>query len=97
MHDLFPTPFTDEVFENVEEQEDYSFTYGFSRYHQIKIASEDHNKTTFGIEWGYFQYTVMPFELKNVPAIFSRVVIAEFKEFIHKLLEVCFDEWTLFG
>ena len=30
----------------------------------------------------------MPFGLKNVPAIFSRVVIAPFKQFIHKLLEV---------
>ena len=39
----------------------------------------------------------MPFGLKNVPAIFSRVVIATFKEFIHKFLEVHFDDWTVFG
>jgi len=29
--------------------------------------------------------------LKNTPAIFSGVVIAIFKEFIHKFLEVYFD------
>ena len=39
----------------------------------------------------------MPFSLKNAPAIFSRVVVAMFKEFIHKLLEVYFDDWTMFG
>lgn len=39
----------------------------------------------------------MPFGLKNVLAIFSRVVVATFKEFIHKFLEVYFDNWTLFG
>ena len=39
----------------------------------------------------------MPFGLKNAPAIFSRVVIAVFKEFIHKFLEVYFDDWTIFG
>jgi len=54
----------------------YSFTHGFSGYHQIKIMPEDRRKTTFAIEWGCFQYTVMPFGLKNAPTIFSRIVIA---------------------
>jgi hypothetical protein len=33
LHDSFPTPFTDEVLENVGGQEAYSFTDGFSGYH----------------------------------------------------------------
>ena len=39
----------------------------------------------------------MPFVLKNAPSIFSRVVVEVFKEFIHKFLEVYFDDWTVFG
>ena len=39
----------------------------------------------------------MPFGLKNSPAIFYRVVISAFKEYIHKFLEVYFDDWTIFG
>ena len=39
----------------------------------------------------------MPFGLKNAPTIFSRVVVAVFKEFIHMFLEVYFDDWTVFG
>lgn len=50
LHDRFPTSFTDEVLENVTEQEAYSFTDGFSRYHQINIVQEDRHKTTFVIE-----------------------------------------------
>jgi hypothetical protein len=38
LHDPFPTPFTDEVLENVGGHEAYSFTDGFFGYHQIKIA-----------------------------------------------------------
>lgn len=83
--------------ENVGGQEAYSFTNGFSGYHQIKIASEDWSKTTFAIEWGCFQYTFMPFGLKNAPAIFSNVVVTAFKEFIHNFLEVYFDDWTVLG
>ena len=38
LHDPFPTPFTNEVLKNVGGHEAYSFTNGFSGYHQIKIA-----------------------------------------------------------
>ena len=38
MHDLFPTPFTDEVLEGVGIQEMYSFIDRFSSYHHIRIA-----------------------------------------------------------
>ena len=37
LHHPFPTPFTDEVLDNVGGQEVYSFTDGFSGYHQIKL------------------------------------------------------------
>jgi hypothetical protein len=54
IHDPFPTPFTDEVLDNVGGQEVSSFTDGFSGYHQIRIHEEDRYKTTFAIEWGSF-------------------------------------------
>jgi hypothetical protein len=79
LQDLFPTPFTDEVLENVGGHEAYSFTDGFSGYHQIMIEQEDRYKTKFVIEWGSYQYIVMSFGLKNALAIFSRVVITTFK------------------
>jgi hypothetical protein len=97
LHDPFPTPFTDEVLENVGAHEAYSFIDGFSSYHQIKIAHEDRYKTTFAIEWGSYQYTSMSFGLKNAPTIFSRVVIVAFKEFIHHFLEVYLDDWTFYS
>jgi hypothetical protein len=97
LHDPFPTHFTNEVLENVRDQEVYSFTDGFSRYHQIKIALEDRYKTTFSIEWVSYQYTIMPFGLKNTLAIFLRVFIDYFKEFIHQFLEVYMDEWTVYS
>jgi hypothetical protein len=50
LHDPFPTPFTNEVLDNVGGQEEYSFTDGFSGYHQIQIAKEDRHKTTFAKE-----------------------------------------------
>ena len=85
------------MLDNVGGQEVYSFTDGFSGYHQIRIHEEDMHKTTFAIEWGSFQYIVKPFGLKNTPAIFSRLVVAIFKDYIHKFVEVYFNDWTVFG
>ena len=39
----------------------------------------------------------MSFGLKNASAIFSRIVVAAFKEYIHKCLEVYLDDWIVFG
>ena len=52
VHDPFPTPFTDEVLDNVGGQEVYSFIDGFSGYHQIRIHEDYRHKTFFSIEWG---------------------------------------------
>jgi hypothetical protein len=59
LHHSFPTPFTDEVLENVGGHKAYPFTDGFSGYHQIKIAREDMYKTTFATKWRSYQYRVM--------------------------------------
>jgi hypothetical protein len=38
----------------------------------------------------------MPFGLKNPPAIFSRVAIVSFKEFIHRFLKVYLYDWNVY-
>jgi hypothetical protein len=70
VHDPFPTPFIDEVLEQVAGKESYSFTYGFSGYHQVRIVEEEKKNTTFITEWESFAYNVMPFGLKNFPYSF---------------------------
>jgi hypothetical protein len=39
----------------------------------------------------------MPFGLKKAPTIFSRSIIATFKEFIHQFLEVYLDYWIVYN
>jgi hypothetical protein len=40
---------------------------------------------------------VIPFDLKNEPTIFSRLVVVAFKDFVHKFLEIYLDDWTIFS
>ena len=41
VHDSLLTPFIDEALENMGEHEVYSFTNGFSGYHQVKVVEQD--------------------------------------------------------
>jgi hypothetical protein len=47
VNDPFPTPFTDEVLEQVAGKKSYSFSDRFLGYDQVRIVEEDKKKTTF--------------------------------------------------
>ena len=88
----FSTPFAKKNINEVAAHECYSFTNRFSGYNQVPIAKEDQKKTTFVCEFGSFAYKVMPFGLKNAPAVFSRIVVKAFQEYIYKTMVVYFDD-----
>ena len=43
-------------------------------FHQIPVVSEDMAKTAFCTPWGKFEFAVMPFGLRNGPAVFQRLM-----------------------
>jgi hypothetical protein len=51
-----------------------SFLDCYSGYHQISLAKEDEEKTTFITPFGAFCYTSMSFDLKNAGATNQRAI-----------------------
>nr|GEV45820.1 hypothetical protein [Tanacetum cinerariifolium] len=43
-----------------------------SGYHQLRVHEDDIPKTAFRTCYGHFEFTVLPFGLTNVPAVYSK-------------------------
>jgi len=64
----------------------------FSGYNQILMDEDDQEKTLFVTNQGLYCYKVMPFRLKNVGAIYQRLVNHMFSHQIGRNLEVYIDD-----
>ncbi|GKA33042.1 hypothetical protein Tco_0719409 [Tanacetum coccineum] len=64
-------------------------------YHQIQMAEEDEEKTTFHTSQGAYCYTKMPFSLKNPGATYQQLVDKAFENQIGRNLEVYDDDLVI--
>nr|XP_027118525.1 uncharacterized protein LOC113735729 [Coffea arabica]XP_027118526.1 uncharacterized protein LOC113735730 [Coffea arabica] len=90
--DDFPLPNIHILLDNTAGHEIESFGDCFAGYHQILMAEEDREKTSFITPWGTFCYRVMPFGLKNAGATYQRTMTTLFHDMIHKEMEVYVDD-----
>ena len=52
-----------------------------SGFWQIQIKSEDRYKIAFTVPFGYYEWNVMPFGLKNAPSEFQNMMNEIFNEY----------------
>ena len=90
--DSYPLPRIDQLMDATSGHELLTFMDAFSGYNQIRMVSEDEEKTTFITNRGLYYYRVMPFGLKNAGATYQRLVNKIFKEQISRNMEVYVDD-----
>jgi hypothetical protein len=95
--DQYLLPFCEEILEEVEGHEMYTFGNGYKGYHQVKIALEDQLKTTFTTPWGTFCYTLMPFNLCNVLRTFQHLMNKVFEPFLGLFLRVFINNFGVYN
>ena len=72
-----------------------SFLDAFQDYHQIPLALEDQEKTTFMTPVGNYHYKVMPFGLKNAGSTYQRMMTRMFESQLGKSIEVYIDDMVV--
>ena len=72
-----------------------SFLDAFQGYHQIPLASEDQEKTTFVTPTGNYHYKVMPFGLKNAGSTYQRTMTKMLELQLGKNIEVYIDDMVV--
>ena len=50
-----------------------------SGFQQIQVEENDHYKTVFTVQFGHYDWTVMPFGLKNAPLAFQEMMSENFQ------------------
>ncbi|XP_064292930.1 probable serine/threonine-protein kinase nek3 [Plodia interpunctella] len=71
--DTYPIPQITEILDQLGDSKYFSTLDLSSGFHQIQLNEADKSKTAFTIPEGHFQFTRMPFGLKNAPSTFQRM------------------------
>ncbi|KAL0413571.1 UNVERIFIED_CONTAM: Retrovirus-related Pol polyprotein from transposon gypsy [Sesamum radiatum] len=67
----------------------------YQGYHQIFMAEQDRDKTSFITDNGIYLHNVITFELKNECATYQRLVNRMFKDLIGKTMEVYLNDMLI--
>ena len=72
-----------------------NFLDAFQGYHQIPLALDDQEKTTFVTPIGNYHYKVMSFGLKNTRPTYQRMMTRMFESQLGKNIEIYIDDMVV--
>ncbi|XP_050315786.1 retrovirus-related Pol polyprotein from transposon 17.6 isoform X1 [Anthonomus grandis grandis] len=95
--DKYPLPHFNDAFDLLSNSKFFSTIDLASGFHQIQMNISDIEKTALSSEQGHFEFTRMPFGLKNAPSTFQRVMNEIFKHVIGKICFIYMDDILVFS
>ena len=95
--DAYPTPLVAQTIDQVTGMNWFSNFDAESGYHQIQLTERAKPITAFSTPFGLYEYTKMPFGLKNAGACFQRVMDAALAGLSWKCCMVFVDDIIVFS
>ena len=97
VNDKFPIPLQEDLLEKVREAKIFSKLDLRMGYNNIRIKEGDEWKTAFRTKEGLYEYRVMPFGLKNAPAVFQRFMNHIFRDMIDVYVVIYLDDILIYS
>ena len=95
--DAYPLPVIDDILDHLGQAKFFSAFDLSSGFHQIPMAKNSIKYTAFSTPDGHFEFTRMPFGLKNAPATFQRMMDNALRGLVGKYCFVYLDDIVVFG
>ena len=95
--DQYPLPSIQSILSTLVGSTVFSKIDLVSAFHQFRIHDEDIEKTAFNMQFGAFEWIVMPFGLCNAPSTFQRVVNDVLRDHLGIFVWVYIDDIRIFS
>ena len=97
MKNPYPLPRIDDLFDRLAGAKYFRRIDLRSRYHQIRIAQGDEEKTACRTCYGSFEFLVMPLGLSNAPATFTTLINNIFHEYLDDFVIIYIDDILVYS
>ena len=93
----YPLLRIDDLFDQLRGARVYSKIDLRTDYHQLRVREADIPKTGFKMRYGHFEFTVMPFGLKNAPRAFMDLMHRVFQPYLDQSVVVFVDDILIYS
>ena len=85
------------MFDQLRRAQVYSKIDLHTGYHQLRVKEVDIPKITFRTRYRHFEFTVIPFGLKNAPASFMDLMNRVFQPYLDQFVVVFTDDILIYS
>ena len=97
INDKYPIPQIEDILDSLGKSIYFTTLDLKSGFHQIEMDPKHKQKTAFSTDKGHYEFTRMPFGLKNAPASFQRAMNNILGDYIGKICYVYLDDIIIIG